>query len=396
MDAPVVTGEIAHIVAYESDGPRGDASFSEEKRNKHTNLILLCRDHHKLIDAQWRTYSVPVLHAMKQAHETSIRGLNDQEAIETPESFIRDTLHSSLLAVSHLPAVIFSAPTAYGDREEGEVKALMKYPFDKWELAPFLIREGRLYAFHDLRDVKNPFSSVISNKEIQQLPAQELWTSAEGKRRYQTLLNRSLYKFTARLNIRYDPKHRRYFFPARSDKKERTVTYRPPNQSQSTRKVAWPQKRKDTGETKNFWIHLATSLKFHEVAPLQWCLSIRPERHFTSDGETPLLPKQITSRSTKLKARMYNGLYLNEVHFWRDYLSEGKPQFILNFGDQSAVIDTSQLITFDIEWPGVQSDTKPFKNQVYDHDLFSYNELLQATEGEDSPYEDVDDEFSDV
>jgi hypothetical protein len=73
LDDPVVTGEIAHIVAYESDGPRGDDSFPEKERNKHTNLVLLCREHHKLIDAQWKTYSVPVLHAMKQAHEESNR-----------------------------------------------------------------------------------------------------------------------------------------------------------------------------------------------------------------------------------------------------------------------------------------------------------------------------------
>jgi hypothetical protein len=301
-------------------------------------------------------------------------------------------LHSSLLAVSHFPAVVFSAPTKYDDREEGEVKTLMQYPSDKWELAPFLIKEGRLYTFHDLRDIKNPFFSVTSNSGIHQIPAQTLWESAEGKRRYQTLLNRSLYKFTARLNVQYDPKHRRYFFAAGKDKGERIITYRPLNQSQSTRKVAWPQRRKDTGEIKNLWIHLAASLRFHELAPLQWCLSIRPERHFTSDGKTPLVPKQVTSRSTKLKARMYNDLYLSEVHFWRDYLSEGKPQFVLNFGNQSAVVDTSQLLTFEIEWPGVKGDSKPFKNQVYDHDLFSYSELLQATEGEDSSYEEIDDE----
>jgi hypothetical protein len=392
LDEPVVTGEIAHIVAYESDGPRGDDSFPEEERNKHTNLILLCREHHKLVDAQCRTYSVPVLHAMKQAHEESIRALNRRKTVEPTDNYIQDSLHSSLLAVSHFPAIVFSASTKYDNREEGEVKTLMQYPFDKWELTPFLIKEGRLHTFHDLRDVKNPFFSVTSNSGIQQISAQKLWESAEGKRRYQTLLNRALYKFTARLNIQYDPQHRRYFFPAGQDMGERIITYRPLNQSQSTRRVAWPQRRKDTGEIKKLWIHLAAALRFHELAPFQWCLSIRPERHFTSDGKTPLVPKQVTSRSTKLKARMYNDLYLSEVHFWRDFLSKGKPQFVLNFGNQSAVIDTSQLLTFNIEWPGVQGDSNPFKNQVYDHDLFSYSELLQAIEGEDNGYEEIDDE----
>lgn len=392
LDDPVVTGEIAHIVAYEPGGPRGDASFPEEELNKHSNLILLCGDHHKLIDSQLNTYSIPVLREMKKAHEARSRGLNQSEAPEPTASFIRDSLHSSLLAVSHLPAVVFSAPTDYNDRQEQQVKEQMQYPSDHWELTPFLLKEGRLYAFHDLREVNNPFHSVISKQDIQQIPAQMLWDSAEGKRRYQTLLNRALYKFTSRFNIRYDPEHHRYFFLADEDKKERSVVYRPLNQSQSKRSVAWAQKRKATGETKNFWIHLASSLKFYEVAPLQWCLSIRPERHLTSNGSTPLPSKQIGRRATRLKARMYNDLYLSEVHFWRDFLSQGKPQIVLNFGNQSAIIDTSQLLTFDIEWTGIAEDTKSFKNQVYTHDLFSLNEYLQALEGEDRDYEELDED----
>ncbi len=390
LDDPVVIGEIAHIVAYEPGGPRGDSSFPEEELNKNTNLILLCGDHHKLIDSQLNTYSIPVFREMKRAHEARSRGLNQQDEIGISEPFIQDSLHSSLLAVSHLPAVVFSAPTDYNDRQKHQIYKQIRHPANQWELAPFLLKEGRLYAFHDLREVGNPFHTVTSNQDIQQIPAQTLWNSAEGKRRYQILLNRSLYKFTSRLNIRYDPDHWRYFFRADEDKKERAVIYRPLNQSQSKRKVAWAQKRKATGETKDFWIHLASSLKFHEVAPLQWCLSIRPERHFTSDGSTPLPSKKIGRRATRLKARMYNDLYLGEVHFWRDFLSQGKPQIVLNFGNQSAIIDTSQLLTFDIEWPGIAEDTKPFKNQVYTHDLFSHIEYLQALEGEDNDYEDIE------
>lgn len=250
LDDPVVTGEIAHIVAYEPAGPRGDSSFPEEELNKHTNLILLCGDHHKLIDSQVNTYSIPVLREMKQAHESRIRRLNQLGKIEPLTPFVKEKLHSSLLAVSHLPAVIFSAPTDYKDRQE--IQEQIEYPPDRWELAPFLLKEGRLYAFHDLREVGNPFHTVTSNRDIQQISAQTLWDSAEGKRRYQTLLNRSLYKFTSRLKIRYDPDHRRYFFSATEDKKEHAVFYRPLNQSQSQRKVAWQQKRKATGETKNW------------------------------------------------------------------------------------------------------------------------------------------------
>ncbi|MBE9039737.1 HNH endonuclease [Oscillatoriales cyanobacterium LEGE 11467] len=391
-DNPVITGEIAHIVAYEPGGPRGDATFPKQELNKHTNLILLCGDHHKLIDSQPNTYSIRVLQAMKQDHEATMRSLHQPENAEPPVAVIKESLHSSLLAVSYLPAVVFAASSEYNDRQKHEVRERIKYPSDRWELTPFLLREGHLFAFHDLQEEENPFRSVISNRDIQIIPAQELWSSAEGKRRYQALLNYALIKYTTGLNLQYDPAHRRYFFPAAKNKDERTVIYRPLNQNQSKRKVAWPQKQKATGKNKNLWIHLATSLRFHEVAPLRWCLSIRPERHFTSDGCTPLPPKQIGRRSTRLKARMYNHPYLSEVHFWRDYLSRGKPQIILNFRNQSVVIDTTQLLTFEIEWPGIAEDTKPFNNQVCNHDLFSYSELMQAIEGEDRDCQDTDED----
>lgn len=77
---------------------------------------------------------------------------------------------------------------------------------------------------------------------------------------------------------------------------------------------------------------------------------------------------QIGRRVTSKKARMWNDIYLGEVNFWRDYLSNGRPNLVLNFGDQSVVINT-RMLTFNIEWPGIPEDIKPFANQTYDQDL---------------------------
>lgn len=88
---------------------------------------------------------------------------------------------------------------------------------------------------------------------------------------------------------------------------------------------------------------------------------------------------------------MFNDLYFSEVNFWRDYLCQGKPKIILNFGNQSAVIDT-QFLPFDIRWSGIPGDDKPFKNQVYENDLFSLYDLAQATEGEEIDWDEAEDE----
>jgi hypothetical protein len=72
-DDATLVGENCHIVAEADDGPRGNSSMPVEQRNDYPNLILLCRNHHKVIDAQENTYSVEVLHQMKRDHEAWVK-----------------------------------------------------------------------------------------------------------------------------------------------------------------------------------------------------------------------------------------------------------------------------------------------------------------------------------
>ena len=90
---------------------------------------------------------------------------------------------------------------------------------------------------------------------------------------------------------------------------------------------------------------------------------------------------------TSLKARMFNDKYLGEVNFWRDYLANGSPRFVLDFGNQSAIIST-EFLNFDVTWPGIPGDDLPFKNQSYEEDLFSLAGLGRVVKGEDLDWED--------
>ena len=385
-DSDAIIGEMGHIVGASRQGPRGDEPLDDTERNKHANLILLCPTHHTIIDDQLRTYSVAVLRQMKADHEARIATLAKKSVPESKPELRRERIQSTLLPVTHLPEAVFAAPCAFLQSEESEVKQRIIYPKrvsdnDPHELAPFILRDGKLLAFHDLRQPKNPFSGVIDNNKVEKTRATEMWGDAEGKRRYVTLLNRSLYKYTARLGVRYDPEHRRFYFPVEEKGKERKVVYRSPNREHSERGVAWEPKRKSTGEGKGFWWHLAAGLHFHQVGDEQWCLSIRPERHLTTDSETSMPPHRIGRRVTSFKAKMYNDLYFKEVVFWRDYLSQGQPRFVLNFGSQSAVVDV-QLVAFDVEWAGIPGDEKEFKNEVYEEDLFTLSDREEAIAGE--------------
>jgi hypothetical protein len=73
IDDPSLVGEIAHIVAEEKNGPRGESDLSCDQRNKYDNLILLCNVHHKQVDDQPAQFTVQELKRLKLSHEAWVR-----------------------------------------------------------------------------------------------------------------------------------------------------------------------------------------------------------------------------------------------------------------------------------------------------------------------------------
>jgi hypothetical protein len=66
--AGVFVGQMCHIEAAEEEGERFNPAMSDEERAAFPNLMLMCYDHH-VITNDVDTYTVPVLRAMKAAHE---------------------------------------------------------------------------------------------------------------------------------------------------------------------------------------------------------------------------------------------------------------------------------------------------------------------------------------
>ena len=75
-DDPTHVGENCHIISERDGGPRSDPSVSSQRINSYQNLILLCRNHHRVIDDPIngeREYTIETLYQMKRDHETWIR-----------------------------------------------------------------------------------------------------------------------------------------------------------------------------------------------------------------------------------------------------------------------------------------------------------------------------------
>jgi hypothetical protein len=67
----VPVGEMCHIRARRKNGPRYDPSLTPEQRDDFSNLLLLCRTCHKLIDSNPTRYTADLLRDIKEIHERS-------------------------------------------------------------------------------------------------------------------------------------------------------------------------------------------------------------------------------------------------------------------------------------------------------------------------------------
>jgi hypothetical protein len=386
-DPVVVLGEMAHIVAESPSGPRGDSPLTAEQRNLYTNLILLCNQHHQLIDSEGAltTYTIERLTAMKEDHERwverTLRGRGNAVAPLPP--MVQDTVYSNLLPVRQMPRYVYGAPCLVEKesdvRPEGAPEAIM---------TPLIVRGGWLWAFQDLRDEAGPFAHVVTTKEAEQHLASEWWSEADRLGWYIALLNRSLNKLTGRLGLRLDRAHRRYHFEPETPGSPMEVSYRPLNAAKATRSVVWQPVKQSTGEARNYWLHRAVHLRFIQAAPAQWHLSIRPELRITSDGVKSIDAKYIGRRVTRRKSRLFNYDLLGEVQFWRDFLGRSSSLITLPFGPspQRLLISTSMGST-KVQWPGIPEEhAMPFKNVEYLDDLFTWAEtegLLDESADED-------------
>jgi hypothetical protein len=62
-------GKQAHIVSHAPGGIRDDPELTQAERDSYANLILVCAEHHDVIDHEPTVYTVAKLHGIKTEHE---------------------------------------------------------------------------------------------------------------------------------------------------------------------------------------------------------------------------------------------------------------------------------------------------------------------------------------
>ena len=75
-------GDECSIVGETPKDTRYIDAFPE--RITYYNLILMCKEHHKLIDSDPNVYTIKMLHAMKDAHEAEVEQETKKDAHTPP------------------------------------------------------------------------------------------------------------------------------------------------------------------------------------------------------------------------------------------------------------------------------------------------------------------------
>lgn len=108
----LITGEMAHIRGEKPGSNRHDADMDSRARNSYDNRILLCPNHHTLIDKpeSEEEYTAEVLLAMKEEHEKTI-----QEQFVAPKLASKAGVAKYVVPIMAKNHAVF---TAYGPHSE--------------------------------------------------------------------------------------------------------------------------------------------------------------------------------------------------------------------------------------------------------------------------------------
>ena len=399
-DSTVILSNVAHIVAQREDGPRGKFALPFDRRDDESNLMLLCPEHHKIIDSKPQLYTVERLRGMKEDHEKLVQtALGNVIVTRSRSSQLREKYHlekvySTLLQVVKTPVYLFqSTPTK---------DAITNYAIEQLPLflppdihLPYILKDDRLYTFQDPRNSESPFCALVDANSVRQIPSREWWDDPVKSRWFVELLNNTVKIFTEQKGLAYDPIHYRYYFIPDKPGQPKDIEYKPLNQNTAIKHVVWQPITKKTGLPKSYWLHRSISLRFYYVSSNRWCLALRPEFRVTKDGNIPLESERIGAKVTRKKSRMFNYDLLGEINFWRSFLGNNEPRIIVKLGSSALVISTT-LLSGDVDWPGIpEKYAKSFTNIEYAEDLFTWANLQNALENDDPLNDELDEGVED-
>ncbi len=296
----------------------------------------------------------------------------------------RERLYSNLLPVKKLPNLITYAPTDYIDRDEVFAEARKVFP-NGFFLAPFFIKENKLYTLDDLRNHSCSLRRFCNTKNINDDSAEQWAKDAVKKADFLYLLNQLLGNHLRKCGLVYNRDYKRNYFPRQNDTSPEFLRRW---HNVRTRRDITPRivaKFYEYGRDK-FWRHTALSIHFKQIGEA-WFLQIVPRYFFTEDGETPCDGKLVGPYTTGIKARERNLKVLNDILFWSDVLSQSEHEIELKL-HQYKLVAVERMPLSEIARFAIPNDPAVYEDEEEQSDFFQIWESAENAEENKTLYFD--------
>jgi hypothetical protein len=243
---------------------------------------------------------------------------------------VQERIVSNLFPVLELPDRIFSAETLLRDKAH-----IHGYAGDA---PPFLLREGSLWTFTNLRNEAASYGGAIRAETVRSSPFNRWFSDADHARWAVELLNVCLKKHERQRFLRLDKVRHRYFFAPKDGGPKRiywkiggTVSKR----EVTTRHyvtVMRPDGRKE--KVQSGWRHQAVQAGF-VLLPFGLFLRVEPTWMLTeADGKTPCGGPRVGPILSHWLNQERNGQILRSLRFWSLVLARGRAEVLIQTGQR--------------------------------------------------------------
>ncbi|MCK9255980.1 MAG: hypothetical protein M0Q45_09595 [Bacteroidales bacterium] len=181
-DGVSIISKICHIAAASKEGPRFDDNMTDDERRSFDNLILLCDEHHIMIDNKENEaqYPTSVLKEWKCSHEKKILELLSSKNLLSKHPLalnnVINTIGSKMDEVLDLP----ETKNAPNTRTKISFNKIKRYESVIREFAPYQVKLNKIYEVIEkegstkkelvLHNIKRIYMSVKSKyKDIEEI-----------------------------------------------------------------------------------------------------------------------------------------------------------------------------------------------------------------------------------
>jgi hypothetical protein len=245
---------------------------------------------------------------------------------------VEERLVSNLLRVAELPQTVYSAETPLRKKSEiSEYSEATSHP-------AFILRDGRLWTFVNLRADKDSFGACVRPSTVKEAAFEAWFSDADRSRWAVELLNVCLRQSAWQRHLRLDAERHRYFFSPKDDlpKKiqwkisgkwsRRELTAR----HMVTRLLPDGQKEK----VQSGWRHQACRASF-VLLPFGLFLRLEPTWMLTkADGKTPRGGSRVGPILSHWLNQERNGQILRSIRFWSLVFARGTQEIQLPTGQK--------------------------------------------------------------